>query len=137
MTVLLLVLLAVAAIVLFRLFEQNKDLEQSVLEMKRKLSIPAKLSPFGLEALERVGKALGGLSQEVVRVAYAAAAVCEKQNTVASDVVNAREQQADEIDGTENNIRIFEAQLGAAKRQLSEQKARADEIDQIGDLLPS
>jgi cell division protein FtsB len=140
MTYFLIVVLAVLALAVFaaiKLNEKNKSLTQSVATLASQVSELAKPKPFGLKGLEAVGKMLNGLTGEVVRVAYAAAAVCERPNTVGFDIADALDQEAQDIDSAENTIESLQAQLASTRDYLGTLEARAAELVAIGKLLPA
>jgi hypothetical protein len=132
MTFVLVVLLAAAAIVLIRETKKNKVLKGTVEDLKSQVN-----APFDLMSLESVGAVLGGLTAEVVRIAYAAAAVCRRVNTVAQDLVDARKAQATEIKKTRKVIVELQAKVANAEVRLDALVARDTELDAITTLLPT
>jgi len=149
MIALTLILIVALAVVLAFVIAKNKGLTKQFSEFKyqaeesrnkstnRIFVLEQELAqPFGLEALERVGHTLGGLTEKVIEVAYVAVLAVGKRNTVASDTDRAAANQAKLIERTEGSIYSLEEQLALARASHKAQNDRAAELAAIGKLLP-
>ena len=128
--------LAAAIVVAVKLYGKNKSLQASVAELGRQVAELAEPKPFGLDAIERIGAMLGGLNPEVARVAYAAAAVCERPNTVVRDTEEALVAKSAAISNTKDRIADLEGQVRVAQADLGTHERRKAALEAIEDLLP-
>ena len=107
-------------------------LREKVSDLEGKLQ-----KPFGLVALERVGDALGGLSKDVVRAAYAAAEVCERPNAVAEELAKAQKAKVVEISRTRLTIDDLKAKVANEENKLRALGDRVERLTEIEGLLPN
>lgn len=131
--------LAVVVVALFiaLLFAGKKTalLDAKVNELKYQLANPVP-KPFGLAALELVGRALGGLTDVVAHTAYVVAAACERPNTVADDVAGEQGELIITISQGKMEIENLQERIRDTEYRLSVNGRRADTLGKIAGMLP-
>ena len=131
-----LLLVVVAAVVVTKLIQKNNALTNEVNDLRWKVVDLETPKPFGLVALEVVGRAMGGLTAAIVNCAYVVAAACGRPNTVAEDLATETAETLVEAGETREEIEGLKARIAAEETALEVITARTAELSAIKAQLP-
>ncbi len=136
MLVALLIGAIIAIIGLARMAKSYKKAVEAESEYRERIEAQLELRRFSLFALDNMGRALGGLTPENVRIAFAVADACGQNNTVAEDLEDALSSQMSATDDAVKKLEAAKFGLKQAENDLEQSRAALKILRETEALLP-